>query len=147
MLTQHFTWSEATVTHQRDPKTGLLLPNDPTPEARAALVRTFTAMEEVRSILGGRAINIHSAYRSPEVNRAVGGAPSSQHMRGEAVDFSVSGMGVREVFGVLRASGLPFDQLIEEAGTWVHVSFTAKPRGQALTMRVVGGRATYQAAA
>lgn len=146
-ITDHFTWAEATVTHQRDPRTGLALPNVPGDEAKAALVRTFAAMEEVQRVLGDRHVLIHSAFRSPAVNQAVGGAAKSQHMRGEAVDFSVRGMPVPEVFKALRASGLAYDQLIEEAGTWVHASFTAKPRGQALTMRVVDGRATYQVAA
>jgi hypothetical protein len=137
-ISDHFTWAEATTT-----STGL--PNEPDPAASAALAHTFSEMERVRAKLGGRAITVHSAYRSPAVNAAVGGVETSQHRRGEAVDFHVAGLSVPETVKLLAASDLPFDQLIEEAQTWVHISFTSRraPRRQALTMRIVDGRKQY----
>ena len=144
-ISDHFTWEEATVTNQRDPATGLALPNKPGPEESANLVHTFQEMEKVRALLG-KPILVHSAYRSPEVNKAVGGAAHSQHMQGEAVDFSVPGLTIREVFKRLRPSTINYDQLIEEAGTWVHISFVhggRSARRQGLAMRVMNGKATY----
>jgi len=144
-ISDHFTWDEATITLQRDPATGLTLPNQPDPDTATRLVHTFQQMEKVRALLG-KPIVVHSAYRSPAVNAAVGGAKQSQHMRGEAVDFHVADLTIRETFEQLRRSDLRFDQLIEEAATWVHVSFNyAGPqRHQALTMRIVDGRAHYE---
>ena len=144
LISDHFSWAEATITLQRDPKTGLLLPNTPDPQASGALVHTFQQMERVRALLGDRAITVHSAYRSPLVNAAVGGAKTSQHMKGEAVDFHVRGLAFVAVATRIAASPLPYDQLIEE-GSWIHISFVSyrRPRRQALIMRVVNGRAAY----
>jgi hypothetical protein len=144
-ISDNFTWREATVTHQRDPETGLVLPNNPPPETAAQLVHTFQDMEKVRAKVGHRPIYIHSAYRSPAVNAAVGGAPNSQHMRGEAVDFSVAGLTVPDAFKLLHGSSINYDQLIEEAATWIHISFahSRMARRQALRMRIEHGRARY----
>lgn len=146
-ISEFFTWEEALVTNQRDPKTGLVLSNQPGPETAAQLVHTFQRMDGVRGLLG-KPVRVHSAYRSPAVNAAVGGSPTSQHCGGQAVDFSVPGLTVREVFGKLRGA-VEYDQLIEEAGTWVHISFVhdaRTPRRQALTMTVKDGKAHYAAA-
>jgi hypothetical protein len=147
-ISDHFTWEEATVTHQRDPATGLALPNRPSPEASAQLVHTFQEMERVRGLFH-KPIIIHSAYRSPAVNAAVGGSGTSQHLWGEAVDFIIPGLTPREVFKHIRRSGVLYDQLIEEAGSWIHISFVhdgRTPRRQGLTMRIEEGRAKYVAA-
>jgi len=148
LITSNFTWDEATTTTQRDPVSGLLVANEPGPEAREALEFTFERMERVRMLCGDRPLVVHSAYRSPLVNTLVGGSPTSQHMKGEAVDFHVMGLPVTETFERIRESSLDYDQLIEEARTWVHVSFVKgrPPRRQALRMTVVGGKAKYEPA-
>lgn len=143
-ITEHFGWNEAVFTTQRDPRTGLLFDNTPGPEEGARLVHTFKRMEDVRTYFG-RPIIVHSAYRSPAVNAAVGGSATSQHMRGEAVDFHVLNIDVPNVFQALRTSSIPYDQLIEEAGTWVHISFVrGSPRRQALRMAIKNGKAAYE---
>lgn len=75
----------------------------------------------------GEAIVINSGYRSPAVNRAVGGAanPISQHTKGEAVDIVCSDNA--KLFRLIR-DHFVFDQLIWEKGDhhqpeWVHVSY------------------------
>jgi len=78
----------------------------------------------------GRPITPTSGYRSPALNAAIGGAPNSQHTRGQAVDFVVPGVPVPEVCKWI-ASNLEYDQLIQEfwnpsKGTgWVHVSYSS----------------------
>lgn len=94
-------------------------------------------MEKVREILGSHPIIVNSAYRSPEVNKAVGGTSSSQHLKLEAVDFVCPKFGsAYEVAKELaqKVGELNYDQLIYEQ-TWVHISFTADrtPRNQNLT--------------
>ena len=102
-------------------------------------------MQRVRNALG-QPVLITSGYRSPEVNRAVGGSPSSQHMSGLAADFVCPQFGLpRTVVQYLmeRAGEIRFDQLIWE-GSWVHISFApAAPRGEVLTAHFRGGSVTY----
>lgn len=112
--------------------------NLPTPEHLANLTFTAENMELVRSLLGFP-ILISSGYRNPEVNRAVGGVPNSQHALGLAVDFSCPRFGSNfEVAKKISESNIQFDQLIYEVtntGTWIHISFSKdrKPRRSVLT--------------
>lgn len=103
-------------------------------------------MQRIRDELGVP-VQITSGYRAPAVNRAVGGAPSSQHQLGLAADFIAPRFGSpRAIARHLqdRMESLRIDQLIFE-GTWVHVSFDpASPRHQALTAHFqAGGGVTY----
>ena len=71
----------------------------------------------------GRAITISSGYRSPALNRAIGGSATSQHSKAEAIDVNIGAKG----FFYIK-DNLEFDQLIWEFGTdhepaWVHVSY------------------------
>lgn len=74
---------------------------------------------------------INSGYRSPEVNKLVGGVATSQHLKGEAADNmffkKVGGKTVYiapiEVLRAAVASGLDFDQMIAYNG-FVHLSYT-----------------------
>jgi len=75
-------------------------------------------------------IFVSSGYRSPQVNRAIGGSMRSQHMEGRALDLDCDvfgGVSNAELFNYIRKN-LEFDQLIWEFGTndnpdWVHVSY------------------------
>ena len=102
--------------------------NTPPPEAviaLSALVRNV--LDPLRELNRG-AIIVTSGYRSPDLNRAIGGAVNSQHMKGEAADITVfDRKDNRRLFEIIR-DRLPFDQLIWEKGDatgpdWVHVSF------------------------
>ena len=137
-LSPHFTLDELTVS-QTAARLGL--DNDPPPEVLAALKRTALGLEAVRVRLGGAPILVSSGYRSPAVNAAVGGSPSSQHMRGEAVDFTSPRFGTpRQIVDALADSDVPYDQLILEFGRWVHISFSALPRRHALVIDRSGTR-------
>lgn len=109
---------------------------DNTPPA-PVLIRLKNAakgLEKVRAVLG-RPILISSGYRSPALNKAVGGSATSDHMNGDAADFISPGFGTPiAICRAIVAAGIKFDQLIEE-GTWVHISFGPRMRGQILTMR------------
>lgn len=79
-------------------------------------------------------VYISSWYRSPKLNKAIGGSPTSQHMEGRAVDLI--GKDNTAIFHFIK-DNLPFDQLIWEFGdkapAWVHVSYDEKKnRKQAL---------------
>lgn len=91
-------------------------------------VRLSTLAEKVLDPLReryGKPIRVNSGYRSPILNKAVGGKPTSQHLKGEAAD--ITGGTVEENRKLLALlSDMEFDQLIDESNlTWIHVSYRA----------------------
>ena len=99
-------------------------------------------LEEVRAVVG-KPIIISSGYRSSPVNAAIGGSPTSAHVRGLAADITVKGMPALTLAKMIRNSGLQYDQLIYE-GSWVHLGIsTGKPRMQDLTAHFVNGKTLY----
>ena len=90
---------------------------------------------------------ITSGYRSPELNRIIGGAATSQHLYGLAADIVVPGMEPLYVCSRVQGMFFPFDQLIHEFWQWTHVSVAQDgecPRGQVLTAsRGADGRVRY----
>ncbi|AXF86785.1 hypothetical protein DTO96_102541 [Ephemeroptericola cinctiostellae] len=138
-LSEHFSLEEMTAS-QTAVRRGLN--NTPTASIVSTLKKTAAKMELVRALLGV-GIHVSSAYRSPSVNRAIGGASTSQHCKGEAIDFTAPQFGTpREVAKAIAASGIEFDQLIFE-GTWVHVSFSDRPRRNVLTAVFRSGATAY----
>ncbi len=143
MLSPNFTLDEFTFS-----RTAARLGLDNTPDARTLknLRQLAALLEQVRSALGDNPINISSGYRSPALNRAVGGSAHSAHMAGLAVDFTCPRYG--SVLATARAvakSGLPFDQVILEYGRWVHLGITEDTelaRGELLS---IGSNQSYVA--
>lgn len=85
-------------------------------------------------------ILISSGYRSKELNAKIGGATTSQHSFGQAIDIDMDGTnyGVdnQEIFYFIKDK-LPFDQLIWEFGNdknpdWVHCSYSDRHRREVL---------------
>jgi len=129
-LTPHFSLAELTVTKTK-------IDNTPSKEVIEVLRTTAFYMEKVREILGNVAITINSGYRSPDVNRQVGGTSNSSHTFGYAVDFTAYGHTPLTISNILSKSSLKFDQLIYEK-TWVHISFDPRMRGNILTLKGKG---------
>lgn len=128
-LSPHFSLSEFT-SSQTAVRRGI--DNTPPQSVIETMKRTALGLEGVRAVLGAPII-ISSGYRSPALNKAIGGSATSQHTKGEAADFSCPGFGSPlEVCRAIVKAGIAFDQLIHE-GTWVHISFADKPRGSVLT--------------
>lgn len=70
----------------------------------------------------GSPITVSSGFRSEALNKAVGGAKTSQHTKGQAADLQVKSLDdLKRLFNIIRSQD-NFDQLIWE-NTWVHVSF------------------------
>jgi hypothetical protein len=136
----HFTLEELTFTDHRE------FDNTPNAQELANLQRLALFLEEVRKFLGGKAIIVNSAYRSEEVNRAVGSSDKSQHRLGCACDFRVLGMTPDQVVQAIKESDLEYDQLIREFDMWTHLSIPnivdEKPRKMALIIDKQGTR-TY----
>jgi hypothetical protein len=101
---------------------------DNTPDAATQknLKALAEALEVVRARLGNVPMRISSGYRSPALNKAVGGSKNSAHMSGLAVDFTAPRFGtVLQTAKAAAASGIEFDQIIYEYGSWVHLGLAA----------------------
>lgn len=101
--------------------------NTPSTEVIARLtLLTDRLLDPVRE-LHGAPLRIDSGYRCEALNRAVGGAATSQHLLGEAADVTTgTADGNRELFDKIAASPLEFDQMIDESGfRWIHISYRA----------------------
>ena len=99
----------------------------------------------------GVPIHLSSGYRSAALNKAVGGASSSQHCKGEAIDIDMDGTTItnKQIFDFVK-DNVNFDQMIWEFGTdanpdWVHVSYNSDgaQRKQILKAVKAGGTTKY----
>jgi uncharacterized protein YcbK (DUF882 family) len=138
-LSEHFSLEELTHTDHRQ------FDNTPNASELANLVRLAAFLEEVKTVLGGKPVMINSAFRSKQVNDAVGSKDTSQHRIGCAADIRVPGVTPDEVVKAIIAAGLGYDQVIREFDRWTHVSVPNrpedKPRRQALIIDKAGTRA------
>ena len=127
MLSEHFSLEEMT-------RSGVALSrgidNTPSPEAVENLrLLCLNVLEPVRRRFG--AVRVTSGYRCPELNKAVGGAPLSQHLRGEAADIHIADMEVgRKIYDFVRQN-TDFDQMLFERRQsngcrWLHLSYTTR---------------------
>jgi hypothetical protein len=139
-LSPNFTLEELTVS-----QTAVRRGFDNTPNASeiANLVRVAALLEEVRALVK-KPITVNSGFRSKQVNDAVGSRDTSQHRIGCAADIRVPGMTPREVVEACIAANIGYDQIIEEFGSWTHISVpntaSTAPRRQALTIDRQGTR-------
>lgn len=115
-ITPHFTLQELIHTDHRE------FDNTPDDLALANLKRLADLLEQVKVVLGGKPIMVNSAYRSKQVNDAVGSKDTSQHRLGCAADIRVPGMTPDQVVRAIFASTIQFDQLIREFDSWTHIS-------------------------
>jgi zinc D-Ala-D-Ala carboxypeptidase len=142
-LSPNFTLAELTVS-ETAARRGI--DNTPTVEIIENLKRLAEALQEVRRLLGNKAILVSSGYRSPELNVAVGGSKNSDHCKGLAADFIAPSFGSPDdVIKAIVASDIPYKQVIREFDRWVHFAIPEQgeqPRKQALIIDRTGTR-TY----
>lgn len=155
-LTTNFSLEELSVTNRDDYQTQNLR------EARGRigpLLELARLLERIRLFTGP--LEIHSGFRCKALNDAVGSSDRSQHIKGEAADFSSPGVDTEEswdrlfqhVLYSLIANQIPFGQLIREMGQsrdykkslWIHISlgspFRLKEKcGQILEMKQMPGK-------
>ena len=87
----------------------------------------------------GKPIVVTSGYRCDKLNTILGGAKTSQHRLGEAVDIRTledTPEENKKIFDLIQELNLPFDQLINEYNyDWIHVSHSNENRKQILNIR------------
>jgi len=137
-LTEHFSL-EALIASETAKRKNI--DNTPPPEILANLHILAQGLEQVRAAVGGRDLLVNSGYRSPALNREIGGAEKSKHMYGLAADILCPQFGTPlDLCRAIVAAGIVTDQVIHEFGKWCHVSFPApgaKPKGDLLTIASV----------
>ena len=116
-------------------------PNDMQLENLKTLAK---GMELVRTKLDSLPIIISSGFRCEALNDMLGSKRTSQHIRGLAADWTCDRYAyVARVFEVIAKSSIPFDQLILEYDSWIHISFPPEgeePRRQVLVIDREGAR-------
>ena len=135
-LSPHFTLGEMTKSNSHPE-----VYNIPSHEAIANLKRLCGWLEELRKRynakygVGEEPIRINSGYRSPQLNRKIGGAATSNHLTGCAADIKVAGMEQALRYAVILLdyadeSKQEFDELLIEknryGAIWVH--FAVRPK-------------------
>lgn len=123
-ISKHFTFRDATYSREAR-KRGIK--NYPSKKDYKRIKYTAKRMEKIRKIVG-KPLYVNSWYRSPNLNRVVGGSHSSAHRDGLAVDFRING-DIRYAFNKIRRSGYSFDQMIlYPRRNYIHIGFRYKKR-------------------
>lgn len=124
-MTEHFSYKELTRSTTAD-KLGI--DNTPNKRERENLYNLALMLEKIR-LKYGKPIYINSAFRSKELNDAVGGSRTSQHMFGEAADIRSNNN--RELWNLIVSmindKEITVGQLIDEKNLrWIHISLGTK---------------------
>lgn len=130
---KHFSWDELTAS---DTAKQYNLSNTPGEEEKRNLIALVMKVLDPLRERYGKPITVNSAYRSPFINQKVGGAESSQHVKGQAADITGGSKEEnKKLFELLKS--MDFDQLINEKDySWIHVSYKriGYNRGQILNL-------------
>ncbi len=128
-LSEHFTLGEMTKSSSHPE-----VYNIPSHEAIANLKRVCGWLEVLRERYG-KPIIINSGYRSPQLNKKIGGVPTSNHLTGCAVDIRVENMEQLIRYAAIlldysEESKQDFDELLIEknryGAIWLHFAVRAK---------------------
>ena len=148
-ISQHISYKEAVYsrTAQR-----LGIDNEPNDEQMKNMLNIAQEVFEPLRMWVGGPIKINSFFRSPKLNKAIGGSTKSQHCHGQAIDLDDTfGRATNvEMFEFIKKH-LDFDQMIWEFGDdenpdWVHVSYVSeeKNRNRCLKAYKEKGKTQYK---
>lgn len=91
----------------------------------------------------GVGIFISSGFRPLALNTAINGSKTSAHLTGDAADIKVIRQAPFDTCELIVIMGLPFDQVINEFGSWVHLGVADILRGEQLTAYKKDGKTRY----
>lgn len=138
-LSEHISYDDF-IRSQKAVRSGINNAMGPT-EIQNAITLCTLFLEPIWSKIG--IVWISSGFRCAKLNKLVGGSATSAHMKGYAADIVISGMPTQELYLKILKIGLPFDQLIQEFDSWVHIGNAPKPRGQKLVAVREAGATKY----
>lgn len=110
---------------------------------------SLTVLEPSRALFPGCFFHTDSGFRCSRLNALVGGAGNSAHLDGRAADEIPQGVSLQDAFNKIRASNIPFDQLIIECDEWLHFSVPilgVAPRRECLIATGTPGKWKYEVA-
>ena len=133
MISKHISYKEGVYSRTA---TRLNIKNNPNAEQMKNMVAIAEEVFEPLRVWVGGPIKINSFFRSPELNKAIGGSGKSQHCHGQAIDLDDTfGRATNaEMFEFIKKH-LDFDQMIWEFGDdenpdWVHVSYVSEEKNR-----------------
>ena len=139
-ITPHFTINEMTTTDYEEFKTSIVKIANKNKEK---LEKLFWHLESIRAIINSP-LTITSAIRSEELNRAIKGSKTSQHLVVEATDFIPTKKSAILAFNEIVKSGYPFGQLIlEKRGIGYLIHFGIGDKRQTLFSKQAGQYEPY----
>ncbi|MGV8130732.1 MAG: D-Ala-D-Ala carboxypeptidase family metallohydrolase [Candidatus Pacearchaeota archaeon] len=145
-ISAHITYKEAVYSFKASQMGLINVPND---EQLANMKLVAEMCFEPIRLWYNRPLKINSFFRSPEVNKAVNGSPTSDHMKGCSIDFTaVSPEENLKIFNFIKEN-IIYDQVIAEGCEgngceWIHISYRkGMNRNQALKMKKINGVTTY----
>ena len=128
MISKHISYKEGVYS-----RTALRrgIKNNPNAEQMENMITIAEEVFEPLRMWVGGPIKINSFFRSPELNKAIGGSSKSQHCLGQAIDIddTFGKMSNADMYEFIKQN-LDFDQMIWEFGgddnpDWVHVSYVS----------------------
>ena len=133
MISKHISYKEGVYSTTAMRKGINNIPNDEQLENMELVAEEV--FEPLRAYTGGP-IKINSFFRSPELNKAIGGSSKSQHCKGQAIDLddTFGHLTNAEMYNFIKEH-LDFDQIIWEFGDddnpdWVHVSYVSSDKNR-----------------
>ena len=148
-ISKHISYKEGVYSRTA---TRLGIKNNPNAEQMKNMITIAEEIfEPLRAYVGGP-IKINSFFRSPELNKAIGGSTKSQHCHGQAIDLddTFGRCTNAEMFEFIKEH-LDFDQIIWEFGDdenpdWVHVSYVSlnQNRKRCLKAYKENGKTNYK---
>ena len=148
MISEHISYKEGVYSRTA---TRLNIDNKPNDNQMQNMCLIAEEVFEPLRVWVGGPIKINSFFRSPELNKAIGGSTKSQHCHGQAIDLDDTfGRATNaEMYEFIRKY-LDFDQMIWEFGdddnpSWVHVSYVSedKNRNRCLKAYKENGKTKY----
>lgn len=139
-LSKYFTEKEFTASRTAIAKN---IDNSLTQEHRLNAIILLNDFADVIRDYYGKPMVCTSGYRSKALNAVIPGASStSEHCNGNAIDFTIPGVDLRQIFNDISLGKIKFkdsfDQLIYEYGQWIHLGRRDAPRRQ--TLKAVQGK-------
>ena len=149
MISKHISYKEGVYSRTA---TRLGIKNNPNAEQMENMIAIAEEVFEPLRMWVGGPIKINSFFRSPELNKAIGGSGKSQHCHGQAIDLDDTfGRATNAEMYEFIKKHLDFDQMIWEFGDednpdWVHVSYVSedKNRNRCLQAYKENGKTKYK---
>ena len=149
MISKHISYKEGVYSRTATRRS---IKNNPNAEQMENMISIAEKVFEPLRMWVGGPIKINSFFRSPELNKAIGGSGKSQHCHGQAIDLDDTfGKATNAEMYEFIKQNLDFDQMIWEFGDdenpdWVHVSYVSPDQNRKRCLKAYkkSGKTNYE---